>query len=109
MSVKTITLGEIKIRLKELESKYCDEDERDELFALRELQHDLSWCWDKDNTTLIRGADFTEFVQQTLYDIDDIRKGGVCDGLIDWDKAAEVVENDYKSVTYELEQYFVRN
>lgn len=120
MAVKFITIGEIKTRLKELEDKVHhlgedDEDaielsceEHEEMVELRALRHDLNWGWEDDSRTLIRGDDFTEFVQEMLYDIDDVRKGGVCDGLIDWDKAAEIIEQDYKSCTYDQEQYFTK-
>lgn len=122
MAVKTITLGEIKARIDELESIEqpievveagdggdFDQEAFDELEALRDLESTLAWCWDDDNKVLIREADFTEYTMEELYEMGDLKKGGIADGLIDTDKAAEVLCQDYRMVTYDEESYMVRN
>ncbi len=125
MAVKTITIGEIKPRLAELEEKFASgepdweveensddtelSDDWEELLALQDLRHALDWCWHDDSTALLRSADFTEFAMDLLYATGDLRKGGIADGIIDCDKAAECIEQGYMLVTYDQEDYMVRN
>lgn len=91
----------------EPEPDEADWDEWDRLQKLLSLKQDLDYCW-KDNAALIRSSDFTEFAMELLYESGDLHKGGIADGLIDWDKAAEVIEQDYRLCTYDDEDYWVR-
>ncbi len=119
MAVKTITIGELKAELKRLwtvlpegepfEGQDDLHDDYMKLCELRDLESTLEWCWHDDSTSLIRSMDFTEFAMDLLYETGDLRKGGIADGIIDCDKAAECIEQDYMLVTYDQEDYWVRN
>lgn len=121
MAVKTVTIGELKAELARLWKLFpegepvgedCDNDlyaEYEKMRELRQLEADLSHCWEEDNAYLIRSGDFTEYGMELLYEMGDVRKGGICDQHLDYDKVTESLEQDYRLVTYDNEDYWIRN
>jgi hypothetical protein len=107
MSVKTVTTSDLEARIQELEAKVMDDDELEEFQALTDLRHDLDYCW-RQPATLIREADFVEYAMEFLYEVGDLKKGGVADSCIDQDEAARIVEQDYRLCVHDGEDYLVR-
>lgn len=111
MTIKTVTVADLKMamaRLEAISSERIMESEQEELAELQKLKRDLFFCWDQDHTRLIASEDFTEFAMDFLYQIGDLKKGGIADNAADHDKLSEVVEQDYMDVTYDKSMYFVR-
>ncbi len=88
------------------------EDEREELRILKALVSEAegeSSDW-AHGEALIRDSYFTEYAQQLADDIGavnrDARWPNTC---IDWDKAAEELQQDYSSVNFDNVIYWIRN
>lgn len=104
---------EIIERIEDLESdeESLDEEERDELKALREFAEEASgyapdWQY---GATLIRDTYFKDYAMELAEDI------GAIDGnatwpntCIDWDQAARELQMDYTCVSFDGVDYWVR-
>src|SRR5262245_2685982 len=86
-------------------------EERAELATLQALSEEAAGYasdWNHGET-LIRGTYFTEYAQQLADDI-----GAIPDGVrwpltcIDWDKAAEELQQDYTALDWDGVEYWVR-
>lgn len=118
----TLTIGDLKKRLAYLADRHKygqpEEDasreawdEWKELEMLQDVEHELSWCWSDDNKTLISTDHFTDFIREELYELGDIKRGGVVDSWsgLDWDKITEAVEQDYRMFDLDEYTYWTRN
>jgi hypothetical protein len=86
-----------------------DDDEREILKAIRELQDEASSEWTYGET-LIREDYFEEYAEQLAEDIGAIdREAGWPLGYIDWKAAAEALKIDYSVVEYRGTTYYVRS
>lgn len=106
-----LTIGEIKARIAYLiergaiEEPEADEDdsevwkEHEELKNLQEVEHDLNWCWESEERTLIHTDKFDDYTKDFCIDIGMIQEGCFLIDLIDWDKAADNLRQAYKSVS----------
>jgi hypothetical protein len=89
-----------------------DEDERDELKMLRELQTETegyagdSW---EDGVTFIRDSDFERYAEELADDIGAIdRNAGWPLSYIDWSRAADALKQDYTSCEINGVEYWYR-
>lgn len=86
-------------------------DDAAELAALLALQEECEGCSDwRHGCELIRDSYFTEYARQYA---DDIGRGDYGDmqwplNCIDWDEAARQLQQDYTSVTFDGEEYWIR-
>lgn len=115
---KTLALGDIKQRLEYLQQQHRygqpEEDAPNETWdgwreyeILRDLVDELRWC--DDSTTLINIDHWVEYCQDLCYDIGDVAKGSIVDNLVDWDKVANSMLQDYKPVSLpEDNDFYVR-
>jgi hypothetical protein len=103
-------LQDIKARLAWLSERHkygqpeedaCDTiwDQWDELQVLQELEHDLAYCWDNDTAALIHEGHWLEYCEQTCYDLGDVQEKGIVAGYVNWEKLADAMQQDYKTVT----------
>ncbi len=88
-----------------------DRDNGDELKALKALANEADGYasdW-KYGESLIRDSYFTEYAQQLAEDIGAIdRNANWPNDCIDWDKAAEELQQDYTSVDFDGVTYWIR-
>lgn len=117
---KYLTIQDLKDRLNHLvglgygvEPEDADDGEAWDLYnechTLQEVESDLSYCWKEDNTTLIHTDKFDEYTRDVCVDLGDIKQDSFLMELIDWDKAAEHILQDYKRVNLpEGNDYWVR-
>lgn len=87
-----------------------DEDERAELKALEALQEEAQGYapdW-KHGSTLIRDSYFETYAQELAEDIGAISRNAQWPlGCIDWEKAADELKQDYTSVEFDGETYWI--
>ena len=87
-------------------------DEGKELAALKDLADEAEGCGDwADGETLIADRYFTEYAEELASDIGDYNPRNVrwpytC---IDWEKAADELKQDYTSVDFDGEMYWIRS
>ena len=83
------------------------EAEAEELAELEELESEISeW---RHGETLIRDCDFVEYVEDMLKDCGNLPKDIPWYVAIDWQKTADNIAIDYSIVTYQGQDYYVRN
>lgn len=90
-----------------------DEDEREELAALRALRDeatDYTSDW-RYGEALIRDSYFVDYVKEFA---EDMHGSAVSDAkwpfnCIDWDEAADEFKVDYTEINFDGESYWVRN
>jgi len=84
-------------------------DEAEELAELEELENEIGHSAMKDGETMVPEHNFQEYARQFAEDIgaipDDAQWPCTC---IDWEKAADELRQDYTSVTYQGQDYYVR-
>lgn len=108
---------DIIARIADLESDIDDTpegeepDENEELQALRALQAEAEGCGDWEyGATLILDSYFQEYAQELAEDIGAISKDMPWPAChIDWEAAADALKQDYTSVTFADETYWVRS
>jgi len=101
---------EIEESRKELE-EWDESDDAEELEILKSLAEEASyspdWAYGK---TLIRDSYFEEYAQQLAEDIGAInREASWPNDCIDWSQAAEELQQDYSSVDFDGETYWIRS
>lgn len=75
-----------------------DDDEAGELEALQALKDDVfEPSWDQ-GVTFIRDDYFPEYAEESSYDVGDLQRGSFLAGLIDWDRVADAMQQDFKQV-----------
>ena len=88
-----------------------DDDNGEELTALLALAGEAEGYasdW-KDGSTLVRNSYFVEYAQQLADDIGAINKDARWpNDCIDWDKAAEELQQDYTAVEFDGVTYWVQ-
>jgi hypothetical protein len=87
------------------------EDEAKELISLRALAEECEGYGDwRHGDALIRESYFTEYAQQLAEDIGAIPDDAKwpCD-CIDWDKAAQELQQDYTSAEFDGVTYYIRS
>jgi hypothetical protein len=111
---------DIIARIEELESCYdvetfednLDEDERDELLILKTFAEEESWnCSDwEDGATLIHDNYFQQYAEDYADDIGAIGTEHQWPlQHIDWEAAAEDLQQDFTSLDFDGETYWVRS
>lgn len=81
-------------------------DNLEELEALRELKDEVSeW---NDGNTLIPEEDWIDYVQELLIDIGDLPRNLPWYIEIDWERTAENIAQDYRTVDYLGTTYYYR-
>lgn len=99
-------------RIDDLESiEERDEDEETELKNLKALAEEAEDCPDWPyGAALIRDTYFVEYAEQLAEDIGAINQGATWpNDCIDWDRAAEQLQQDYTSVEFDGETYWIRS
>ncbi len=88
-----------------------DEDEADELVTLRALQDDAEGASDwKHGATLIRDSYFENYAQELAEELGVMEHNATWPyTCIDWEKAAEELQQDYTSVEFGDVTYWVRS
>ena len=110
---------DIIARIDELEAEYdaeafednLDEDERDELLALKTLAEEAeNVCSWEDGETMIHDTYFKDYAEQYA---DDIGAVGTENQWplypIDWEAPADDLQQDYSSVDYDGQTFWVRS
>jgi hypothetical protein len=107
----TIDSREIILRIAELEEMEELEDyQEDELDALKELEEECSNFSDwADGLTFIRDGYFDEYAQDLAMEIYNIDVNVWPFTCIDWDDVADKLKDDYTTVDFGDEQYWVRS
>jgi hypothetical protein len=100
-----------RINYLESDEDSLDEEEREELAALRALAEEASGSPDwQYGETLIRDSYFTEYAQELAEDIGAINKdAGWPNSYIDWDAAADALKMDYSSAEFDGVTYWIRS
>jgi len=85
-------------------------DDAEELKALESLAAEASGAADwKYGEAMIRDSYFKEYAQQLADDIGAINKAAEWpNNCIDWDEAAELLQQDYWTVDFDGVQYWIR-
>ena len=98
-------LADAIISLKEAEEAFTEEEEA-ELKELRDLRDEISeW---RHGETLIPEDEWVEYVEELAKEIGAI--GENADWIVvDWEETAENLAQDYAIVTYQGQDYYVRN
>jgi hypothetical protein len=119
-SDNTLTIGDLKERIKYLVEvgaveEPVDEDDGDawdaheELKVLQDLEGELHWCWNEDNTTLINGDFWQNYCEETCYSLGDCQPNGIVSNCVNWEKVAEHMSQDYKVLELpESQTFYVR-
>jgi hypothetical protein len=92
------------------EAETIDDDERDELAALKAFaaEADSADDW-QHGATLIRDSHFKEYAQGLADDIGAIDRNATWPAnCIDWDEAADLLRQDYFSAEFGGVEYWVR-
>lgn len=85
-------------------------DEAEELAALEALAEECEGYPDwKYGEALIRESYWVEYVEQLCKDIGDIPDNVAYYIVVDWDKTAENIAQDYSIVTFDGVDYYIRN
>lgn len=95
----------------ESELQLWDEDEGDELKALKALAEEgenATSEW-RHGETLIREDYWVEYVQELCKDIGDIPKDIPHYIVIDWEKTADNIAVDYSTIDYDGVSYYIRS
>lgn len=106
-SSNTLSFSDLTARLAYLEERHKygqpEADAPDETWdgwheyeTLRDLVDELHWC--DASTTLVNVSFWVEYCQEFCYDIGEVRKDGMVDHLVDWDKVADSMLMDWKAV-----------
>lgn len=114
---KTLTIADLKARLAYLTErhKYGQPEEDasdtiwnqwDELEALKEVEHDLNWCWDEDYRSLIHEDFWQSYCEDTCYTLGDLELNGIVASFVNWEGVADAMRQDYKYVKLPDNQYF---
>jgi DNA repair exonuclease SbcCD ATPase subunit len=82
------------------------EEEQAELRELRDLKDEISREWDADET-LIPESEWIDYVRDLAEDIGAVGKNSDW-VVIDWEATAKNMAQDYNTVTYQGEDYYVR-
>lgn len=93
------------------ENECLDDDEQMDLEALRSLDEDgRQYCPDWTyGVTLIRDSYFTEYAQDLAEDIGAVPRDAQWPvNLIDWDDAAEKLQEDYTCLDFDGVDYWAR-
>lgn len=88
-----------------------DEDNGDELDALKSLAEEASGCssnW-RHGEALIHREYFIQYVEELLQDIGDLPRNLPSYLVIDWEATAKNIECDYSSVDFDGEEYLIRS
>lgn len=110
----TMDTREVLARVKFLEESVNDgdgaDDEKAELAALREFVDELDGYGDlADGETLIRDSYFPTFAREFAQDVGDFKDDGRWPhSCIDWDRAAEELQEDYVSAELDGVTYWMR-
>lgn len=118
-SQDVIDSRDVIARIEELEAQSLDdeldggldEDEQEELTALKALQEEAEgYCPDwKYGATLIRDTYFKDYAQETAEDLGLINHNLAWPyTCIDWDEAARQLQQDYTAVEFDDVTYWVR-
>lgn len=114
---KTLTLGDVKARLAYLREKHKygqpEEDAAPEVWAEWEelenligCEHDLNWCWDRDEVTIIHTSFFQDYAREGAYDMGSVEKDSLADSHVNWAAYARDVMQDYKPIWLPDDNYF---
>ena len=101
-----------RIKYLEIDDDCNDEDENNELNALRDLQKQCEdyfsdWSY---GVTLINEDYFTEYAQELAEDIGAIDRDSNWPAChIDWDEAADHLKMDYSCVDFDGVEYWARS
>jgi len=92
------------------EMQAWEEEWGDELTALKILQKEArGYCDWENGETLIRDSYFADYAEELARDIGAITSGDKWPVThIDWDAAAEELKQDYTSVDFDGEEYWIR-
>lgn len=95
----------------EMEVLAWNDENADELKALQSLAEEGSGSSDWiHGETLIADSYFEEYAQELAEDIGAINRDATWpNDCIDWEKAAEALQQDYSSVDYDGETYWIRS
>lgn len=87
-----------------------DDDNGDELKALQSLANDASNYADdwRHGAALIRDSYFTEYAEEMLKDCGDLPQNIPAYIVIDWEATATNIQQDYTSVDFAGETYWIR-
>lgn len=103
--------GDIAEKNAEAESKWDETEEGEELKALLNVQEQAEGYasdW-KYGESLIRDSYFKEYAEQLAEDIGAINpKAAWPNNCIDWDKAADELQQDYTSIDWDGVTYWIR-
>lgn len=108
----TIDSRQLIARYRELErgSKLLNEDEREELAALRTICEEGEGFPDwKDGTTLIRESYFTEYAEDYADSVGLIDHDSALAPYVDWERFASDIKSDYSTIEIEGETYYGRD
>lgn len=84
------------------------DDEQTELAELDDLESEIGLGW-RDGESMIPESEFEDYARELAVDIGAIDKNASwpCN-CIDWEEAADQLKQDYTSVSYQGEDYYVR-
>lgn len=82
-----------------------DRVEDSELFEIEQLLDEISWS---DDDMLINADFFPQYARQLAEDINGDIYNDWPNHHIDWDRAAQDLEQDYTSVDYHGQEFFIR-
>lgn len=99
-----------RINFLESDEESLDEEGKTELKVLKELEEEASGSPDwKYGETLIRDSYFEDYARELADDIGAVdSKAGWPNNCIDWEKAAEELQQDYMSVNFDGIDYWIR-
>ena len=93
--------------LKAAESEFGD-DEQAELSELETLRDEIGESTMRDGEAMIPESDFKSYAMQVAEDLSDGNTARWPFTCIDWNEAADELKQDYTSVSYQGEDYFIR-
>ncbi|MCR4331055.1 MAG: hypothetical protein NUV49_04230 [Patescibacteria group bacterium] len=93
----------------EFEAEEMDEGEKEELRILREFKDDCGSREWKYGLAFINDDYFTEYAEETAYDIGAVDRNANWPVMfIDWDAAAEALKQDYLTIELEGNTFYYR-
>ena len=83
-------------------------DIEEELKTLNDIKDDVDFGFN-DGVTLIRESYFEEYCEELLVDVGDLPRNIPWYIVIDWEKTADNIKQDYSIVDFDGIDYYYRN
>jgi hypothetical protein len=102
-------LDDLRARFED-EEDCLDPEEDERRLALEALNEEVNlWEAGRNGSALIPDYDFEDYAEELAYDIGMVDRDAQISHYIDWDKWADDLKDDYLSVDFEGQEYWIQS